>query len=99
MRTSLIVILFSRIETEDLFIWNKAAFSSKIDRVCFQVASTALLVSIWKTRNGVVFENLKVEVDREFRKVIDFSFLWLNSRCMKFNRELSSWTQCPNSSL
>ncbi|KAL4570510.1 hypothetical protein LXL04_026166 [Taraxacum kok-saghyz] len=55
--------------------------------------------SIWKVRNGVIFENLKVEIDREFRKVIELSFLWLNSRFSKFNREFRSWTQCPKTSL
>ena len=82
---------------EDPKIWAFAAFNNTIDRSCFQVAANALMVSIWKLRNGVVFDKLKVEVDREFRNIKDLSFLWLNSRCSKFNRELINWTQCPYS--
>ncbi|KAL4562636.1 hypothetical protein LXL04_026664 [Taraxacum kok-saghyz] len=71
--------------------------NNKLDRSYFQVAANAVMVSIWKLRNGVVFEKLKVEVDREFRNIKDLYFLWLNSRCSKFHRELTRWTQCPYS--
>ena len=39
----------------DPFRWSKFAIKKKAEGSWFQVVVTALMVSIWKTRNGVVF--------------------------------------------
>ena len=86
--------IFNRIE--DLFIWSRFAMKKKVEGSWFQVVILAVLVSIWKFRNGVIFEKKSVTGERNFRDFIELSFLWLNSRNPKFRKELSSWIQNPN---
>ncbi|KAL4565722.1 hypothetical protein LXL04_029825 [Taraxacum kok-saghyz] len=52
---------------EDPFVWSKYAIKNKKEGMWFQVTVIAVLVSIWKLRNGVIFDKNKVEIDREFR--------------------------------
>ncbi|KAL4556097.1 hypothetical protein LXL04_038738 [Taraxacum kok-saghyz] len=51
---------------QDLFNWSWFTQSHQKDRLKFQAAFSAVLVFIWRYRNGVVFENKKVEVELDF---------------------------------
>ncbi|KAL4592620.1 hypothetical protein LXL04_005622 [Taraxacum kok-saghyz] len=62
---------------EDLLNWSWFTQSNEKSRLKFQAATTAVLVSIWRTRNGVVFENKKVEAELDFRIIQKFTFFWL----------------------
>ena len=88
---------FSR--SEDPILWSKFAIKIRLESSWFQVVVIAVLVSIWKMKNGVIFDKKKVDVYREFRNIIELSFCWLSSRNRKFNRELGKWTQSPNSNM
>ena len=62
----------------------------------FQVTVIAVLVTIWKMRNGVIFDKKKVDIERECRNFKELSFLWLDSRNSKFNRSLGNWIVKPS---
>ncbi|KAL4589338.1 hypothetical protein LXL04_002244 [Taraxacum kok-saghyz] len=56
-------------DVEDLYNWSWITQSNEKNLLKFQAAFSALLVTIWRTRNGVVFENKKVGVELDFRSV------------------------------
>ncbi|KAL4580475.1 hypothetical protein LXL04_016669 [Taraxacum kok-saghyz] len=64
-----------------------------------QVAIIAVLTSIWKTRNGVVFDKKKVVVDFEFKKSQELAFQWLSSRNSKFKLDLCNWMCNPSNNI
>ena len=77
-------------KSEDPLIWSWFALRKKAEGMRLQVAIIAILVSIWKLRNGVIFDKKKIEVDIEFRKMQELAFYWLSSRNSKFKLELSN---------
>ena len=59
---------------EDLFVWTWQTKRSEKDCRILQVAIIAVLYSIWRVRNGVVFEKKKMEVERVFRNAQELAF-------------------------
>ncbi|KAL4569222.1 hypothetical protein LXL04_024857 [Taraxacum kok-saghyz] len=60
----------SFVTCEDPIFWSKYAIKNKKEGLWLQVTVIAVMVSIWKLRNGVIFDKKKVEIDREFRKIM-----------------------------
>ncbi|KAL4555000.1 hypothetical protein LXL04_037610 [Taraxacum kok-saghyz] len=81
---------------EDPLIWSWFAIKNKAAGAWLQVAIIAMLVSIWRIRNGVVFDKKKVVIDFEFRKSKELAFQWLSSRNSKFKLELCNWISNPS---
>ena len=88
---------FQRIE--DHFIWSWHTTKNKKEGLWIQVAIIAVLVSIWKLRNGVIFDKKKIEEDIEFRKTQEMTYFWLFSRNSKFKMELVNWISNPKNSI
>jgi hypothetical protein len=82
-------------QVEDIFAWSWQNRRSEKDCCILQVAIIAILFSIWRTRNGVIFEKKKMEVDKEFRNAQELAFFWLYNRNGKFKNELNSWISNP----
>ena len=80
---------------EDLLSWSWFSMKNRKDGVNLQIAIMATLTTIWKARNGVIFEKKKVEADREFRNAQELAFFWLNSRNSKFTMKLCNWISNP----
>ena len=80
---------------EDPITWSRFAVNKKTEGSWLRVVIVALLVSIWKHRNGVVFEKKRVTGEKQFREFIELSYFWLSSRNSKFKKELRSWVQNP----
>ena len=85
--------------TEDPLIWSWYALKNRKEGRWLQVAIIAMMVSIWKLRNGVTFEKKKIEVDIEFRKTQEMAYFWLRSRNSKFKMELCNWISNPQNSM
>ncbi|KAL4575046.1 hypothetical protein LXL04_021886 [Taraxacum kok-saghyz] len=47
------------------------------------------MVSIWKLRNGAIFEKKKPAGDKDLRDFMELSFFWLSNRNPKFKWELA----------
>ena len=82
--------------SEDILTWTWFALKKYPERDWFQVVVIALLVTIWRVRNGVIFEKKKVDENRETRNFKELAFFWLNSRNGKFKQELGNWILNPN---
>ncbi|KAL4579184.1 hypothetical protein LXL04_015321 [Taraxacum kok-saghyz] len=54
-----------------------------------QVVIAAVFVTIWHFRNGAIFDNKKLEVEKEFRKVQELAYFWISNRNSKFDLELN----------
>ena len=85
---------------EDPLVWASYVFQKKYECSRLQVAVIALLVSIWKTRNGVIFDKKKAEKVRVFRNIIELAYFWLAyfwlfSRNSRFKVEMKNWTLNP----
>ena len=61
----MVILCFRSIE--DPLIWSWFKIEKKVEGTWLQVAVLALFVSIWRIRNGVIFEKEKMDEDREFR--------------------------------
>ncbi|KAL4588867.1 hypothetical protein LXL04_001764 [Taraxacum kok-saghyz] len=89
--------VFSR--CEDPIYWSSFAVNNRIEGSWLRVVVNAILVSIWKLRNRVMFDKKKVNEEKDFRDFIELSFYWLNSRNPKFKKKLNLWVQNPNTTL
>ncbi|KAL4557167.1 hypothetical protein LXL04_035339 [Taraxacum kok-saghyz] len=83
-------------DLEDPLKWAWFATKNKKTNGWLQVAIIAVLTSIWKIRNRVVFDKKKVVVDFEFKKSHELAFQWLSSRNSKFKLDLCNWVSNPS---
>ncbi|KAL4581830.1 hypothetical protein LXL04_006362 [Taraxacum kok-saghyz] len=75
------------------WVWSKQ--KNVKDGLRLQLGLVAVLVTIWKVRNSIIFEKKKMEVEKEFRNSQELAYLWISSRNSKFKMELNSWVLNP----
>ncbi|KAL4563538.1 hypothetical protein LXL04_027581 [Taraxacum kok-saghyz] len=80
---------------EDPLDWSWFALEKRREGLWLQVAIMAVLTSIWRLRNGAVFDNKKVVVDTEFCRIQELAFFWVGSRNPKFKMKLNNWISNP----
>ena len=85
--------------SEDPLNWLGISLKNRTEGLWLQVAIIAVLVSIWKHRNGVIFDKKKIEVDIEFRKSQELAFYWISSMNSKFKMELNKWITNPKNNM
>ena len=76
---------------EDPLIWTWYVWGKRKEGKWLQVVIMAAYITIWKSRNGVVFKNEKVTADLEFKKIQELAFFWINNRNSKFDLEFCKW--------
>ena len=80
-------------------MWSWSVLENKVEGRWLQVAIAVVLVSIWQFRDGVIFDNKKVEAEKEFRKVQELAYFWISNRNSKFKLELSEWISNPKTNM
>ena len=84
---------------EELMNWSWFSMKNRKDGVNLQIAIMAILIVIWRARNGIIFEKKKVEVAREFRNAQELAYFWLSSRNSKFKLDFCNWISNPSSNM
>ena len=84
---------------EDIFLWAWYKQINTKEGQRLQLTIIAVLVTIWKARNGVIFEKKRMETDREFQNAQEIAYLWISSRNSKFKMALNTWILNPKSDM
>ncbi|XVF38865.1 hypothetical protein REPUB_Repub20aG0139000 [Reevesia pubescens] len=82
-----------------LLFWSLNAFHLEKFQICWHVAFSALLYSLWTYRNKVLFERALWDVDAIFQGIVRSSFSWASANLKEFSSLLFEWAVSPRKSI